>query len=69
MKVAVETTWRNVCLVFEYSAALVLVEVPIDEDKYDYNEITRAASKVLAADLGLSVSLVESYVQDVEVRD
>jgi hypothetical protein len=69
MKTSIEMTHKNVFLVLEYSVVTVSLEVPVDEDEYDYDSITQAAAQTLADDLGLSVSLVKSYVQYVEVEN
>jgi hypothetical protein len=68
MKTSIEVARKNVFLVLECSVVTVSLEVPVDEDEYDYNSITQAASQTLADDLGLPVSLVKSYVQNVEVE-
>jgi hypothetical protein len=65
-----ETTWKNAFLTFEYSSAIVPVVVPedVDEDEYDYETITREASRTLADDLGIPSILVERSVQGVEIE-
>jgi len=69
MRADIEMTHKNVFLVLQYSVVTVSLEVPDDEDEYDYDSITEAAAQILADDLGLSVSLVKSYVQYVEVEN
>ena len=42
MRADIEMTHKNVFLVLQYSVVTVSLEVPDDEDEYDYDSITEA---------------------------